>query len=200
MKLTHLLPFLILLFSFTSVAQKKTVDVDTITYEMDTVQSYVAWECDKHFGIVPLKNGHIQVVNQAVVAGRFVLNMDSLKDLDIDYKLMRKTLQNTLTSNFFFDVANFPTAEFILDYVEPLSNNNFQVSGDLRVKDIVNCTHFKSKITFDTKAFRATSDTFNVDRTQYGITIYSPHEATNDQSVIVSDEIHFVVHLFGKRE
>ncbi|RLD90445.1 MAG: hypothetical protein DRJ09_04275 [Bacteroidetes bacterium] len=191
---------LFMLLSLTSVTQNKTVSIDTVTYEMDTVKSYVAWACDKHYGIVPLKSSHVQVVNQAVVAGSFVLNMDSLKDLDIDYTLMRKTLHNTLKSAFFFDVAHFPTAEFILDYAEPLGNNYFQVSGNLQVKDIVDCIQFKSKITFDETVFTATSDTFDVDRTKYGITIYSPDEADDDQSVVVSNEIYFVVHLIGKRE
>ncbi len=200
MRSVTFLPIFILLLTLSSVAQNKINGVDTVTYKMDTVQSYLAWSCDKHYGMVPLKSGQVRVVNQAVVAGNFVVNMDSLKDLDIDYMLMRKTLHNTLKSAFFFDVANFPTAEFILDYAEPLGNNYFEVSGDLRVKDIVNCIHFKSKITFDEKTFSAVSDTFDVDRTQYGITIYSPNEAANDQSVVVSDEIHFVVHLTGKRE
>lgn len=200
MKSISFLPIFMLLLTFSSVAQKKINDVDTITYDMDTVQSYLSWSCDKHYGIVPLKSGKIQVVKQAVVAGSFVVNMDSLKDLDIDYMLMRETLHNTLKSGFFFDVANFPTAEFVLDYAEPVENNYFQISGDLRVKDIVNCIHFKSKIMFDEKAFSAISDTFDVDRTQYGITIYSPEEAADDQSVVVSDEIHFVVHLSGKRK
>ena len=200
MKSISFLPIFMLLLTFSSVAQKKINDVDTITYDMDTVQSYLSWSCDKHYGIVPLKSGKIQVVRQAVVAGSFVVNMDSLKDLDIDYMLMRETLHNTLKSGFFFDVANFPTAEFVLDYAEPVENNYFQISGDLRVKDIVNCIHFKSKIMFDEKAFSAISDTFDVDRTQYGITIYSPEEAADDQSVVVSDEIHFVVHLSGKRK
>ena len=200
MKSISFLPIFMLLLTFSSVAQKKINDVDTITYDIDTVQSYLSWSCDKHYGIVPLKSGKIQVVRQAVVAGSFVVNMDSLKDLDIDYMLMRETLHNTLKSGFFFDVANFPTAEFVLDYAEPVENNYFQISGDLRVKDIVNCIHFKSKIMFDEKAFSAISDTFDVDRTQYGITIYSPEEAADDQSVVVSDEIHFVVHLSGKRK
>jgi len=200
MRLVISLSLFLLMFSLTSMAQNKLAKVDTLTYEMDTEQSYLAWSCDKHYGVVPLKSGEIQVVKKAVVAGSFVVNMDSLKDIDIDYMLMRKTLHNTLKSSFFFDVAKFPTAEFVLDYAEPVGNNYFQVSGDLRVKDIVNCIHFKSKIMFDEKAFSAISDTFDVDRTQYGITIYSPGEADDDQSVVVSDEIHFVVHLSGKRK
>jgi polyisoprenoid-binding protein YceI len=138
-------------------------------------------------------------VENIIVAGNLVVKMDSLKDLDIDYTLMRETLHNTLKSSFFFDVANYPTADFTLDYVEPLGKNRYAVSGDLSIKDIVNCIHFKSKIRFDKKIFSAISDTFDVDRTQYGITLYSPGEAADDNSVVVSNEIHFVVHITGKR-
>lgn len=187
----------LLMYATAAIAQNDFVASDTIYYEIDTVKSYLAWSCDSHNGIVPLKSGEVKVVDNMIVAGNFVVKMDSLKDLDIDYTLMRETLHNTLKSNFFFDVANYPTADFTLDYVEPLGKSRYAVSGDLKIKGIVNCIHFKSKITFDKKIFSATTDTFDVDRTQYGITIYSPGEAVDDNSVVVSDEIHFVVHLTG---
>ncbi len=189
----------LLMFATVAIAQNDYVAGDTIYYEIDTVKSYLAWSCDSHNGMVPLKSGEVKVVENIIVAGNFVVKMDSLKDLDIDYTLMRETLHNTLKSSFFFDVANYPTADFTLDYVEPLGKNRYAVSGDLSIKDIVNCIHFKSKIRFDKKIFSAISDTFDVDRTQYGITLYSPGEAADDNSVVVSNEIHFVVHITGKR-
>ena len=189
----------LLMYATVAIAQNYYVAGDTIYYEIDTVKSYLAWSCDSHNGMVPLKSGEVKVVENIIVAGNFVVKMDSLKDLDIDYTLMRETLHNTLKSSFFFDVANYPTADFTLDYVEPLGKNRYAVSGDLSIKDIVNCIHFKSKIRFDKKIFSAISDTFDVDRTQYGITLYSPGEAADDNSVVVSNEIHFVVHITGKR-
>jgi len=189
----------LLMYATIAIAQNDYVAGDTIYYEIDTVKSYLAWSCDSHNGMVPLKSGEVKVVENIIVAGNFVVKMDSLKDLDIDYTLMRETLHNTLKSSFFFDVANYPTADFTLDYVEPLGKNRYAVSGDLSIKDIVNCIHFKSKIRFDKKIFSAISDTFDVDRTQYGITLYSPGEAADDNSVVVSNEIHFVVHITGKR-
>ncbi len=196
-KKANSLLILLLLYTVTVMAQTNYAANDTITYEIDTVNSYLVWSCDSHYGTVPLKKGVVKVISNTIVAGSFFVKMDSLKDLDIDYLLMRKTLHNTLKSHFFFDVANYPTADFVLDYAEPIGENRYAVSGDLKIKGIVNCIQFNSKITFDNKSFSATSDTFEIDRTQYGITIYSPAEAVDDNSVVVSNEIRFVVHLKG---
>ncbi len=195
-----LLAFVFSFFAFTlaCAGQNMSSAQDTVSYVMDT-SSYLAWSCDKHYGVVPLKSGVLKMVNGQPVEGNFVILMDSLKDKDIDYKLMRETLHNTLKSQFFFDVKNYPTVDFRLDYAEPAGKNTFNVSGDLKIKGVVNCIRFKSTIHADGKKLTAVSDKFFIDRTQYGITIYSESEAVDDNSVIVSDEIYFVVHLFGTR-
>ncbi len=198
MKLLFAFVFSFFAFVVVSAGQNIPSAQDTVSYVMDT-SSYLNWSCDSHYGIVPLKSGVLKIVNGQPVEGNFVILMDSLKDSDIDYKLMRETLHNTLKSKFFFDVANYPTVEFRLDYAEPAGKNTFNVSGDLKIKDIVNCIQLKSTIHADEEKLTAVSDKFFIDRTQHGITIYSKSEAVDDNSVIVSDEIYFVVHLFGTR-
>ncbi len=194
--------FLVLLLfvpalSFQGISQPEHAAGDTLVYEVDTAGSYLSWSCDKHFGSVPLKSGELKVLNDKPVGGKFVILMDSLKDLDIDYKLMRETLHNTLKSKFFFDVVNYPVADFDIDYIQPLGKERYQVTGNLTIKGVVNCIGFKSTVHIDGKKFSAVSDKFFIDRTQYGITIYSQSEAVDDNSVIVSDEIYFVIHLSG---
>lgn len=181
-------------------AQVKNASNDTAVYIIDTTNSYLSWSCDTHYGVVPLKSGYLKLINGIPVDGDFVILMDSLKDQDIDYKLMRETLHNTLKSKFFFDVSNYPTVDFQLDYAEQTGKDTYKISGNLKIKGVVNCIHFNSVIHVDGKKISISSDKFSIDRTQYGITIYSKKEADDDNSVIVSDEIYFVVHLNGVRK
>ncbi len=191
--------FIILLIPRFGISQKMMAPSDTTIYTMDTINSYLRWSCDNHHGTLLLKRGALKTVGETLVSGNFVINMDSLKDLDIENELIRKTLYNTLKSEFFFDVKKYHTATFSIDYVEPLGNSNFKITGDLQIKGVINCIQFQSNITFDKKELTATSEKFFIDRTHWGITIYSKQMSTSDDSVIVSDEIYFVVHLVGYR-
>lgn len=62
---------------------------------------------------------------------------------------------------------------------------------------MVNCVQFTSKISYSDNQFIALSDTFSIDRTKWGITIYSQEEATSDESVIVSNDIEFTLYIKG---
>ncbi len=188
--------FLLLFLFFLPNAEAETGD--TVLIVIDTLKSRVDWKCDKHYGFVPLKSGTIKLVDGNIAGGSFVMNMDSLKDSDITYDLMRKTLHNTLRSQFFFDTEKYPVSEFYIDYAEPEGNDRFRITGDLIIKGIDNCISFDAKIIRRKPYFKAVTDTFFIDRTQWGITIYSKEEAEDENSVIVSDEIYFVIHLTGK--
>jgi hypothetical protein len=173
---------------------------DISVFAVDTVKSYIEWFCDSHNGIVPFKSGTITTVGNKITAGYFIINMDSLQDKDITYELMRQTLHNTLKSKFFFDVKNFPTSTFVLDYAVNLGKNRYKITGDLWIKGIVNCIDFKTKLTINGNTLTAESEKFFIDRTRWGITIYSKQEATSDDSVIVSDEIYFIIHIIAKKQ
>lgn len=200
MKPLFLSLFIILLMPRFGISQKMMPPSDTTTYTMDTIHSYLRWSCDKHHGTLLLKRGVLKTMGETLISGNFTINMDSLRDLDIENELIRKTLYNTLKSKFFFDVKKYHTATFSIDYAEPLGNNNFKITGDLQIKGITNCIQFQSNITFGKKELTATSENFFIDRTHWGITIYSQQMATSDDSVIVGDEIYIVVHLVGNKQ
>jgi polyisoprenoid-binding protein YceI len=162
---------------------------------VDTAASYIYWHCDSHHGSVPLKEGVVTMQGDRLLDGTFVILMDSIHDEDIDYELMRKTLNNTLRSEFFFDVKNFPLAEFQVYDAEKKQNDHYHIMGDLTVKGIVKCIEFDTKIEHSKHLFQAVSDTFKINRLDWGIDIYSKAKAENDESVIISDSIDFVVHV-----
>jgi polyisoprenoid-binding protein YceI len=192
----HIATSILILFFISGKAQQ----ADTLVFIMDTTESYVAWNCDSHHGTVPLQSGIIKIADGEIVSGNFKLKMDSIKDLDIDYPLMRHTLENTLRSEFFFDVEHYPVADFNIDYTIPAEKNKVLIAGDLWIRGLVNCIDFESKIVYDQQQFTAVSDSFKINRINWNITIYSKQEAKSEEAVIVSDDIGFVIHLKGYKK
>lgn len=205
-KIFILIPILALMsFTFApeyvgKLLKKQKQTYDTITYLVDTLKSKINWRCDVHRGYVLLKSGEIKVVNNEVVAGYVIVKMDSIIDEDIDYELMRLTLQNVLKSETFFDVKNYPETKFLIDHSGKTTDSTFFVQGDLMILGIVNCVGFNYQINFQGDNLIIHSDEFNINRLYWGITSYSQHVANSDKSYIVSDEIDFVIHLTAQKK
>ena len=115
--LFSILFFLLLLFGGTVVYAVENQN-DTTYYSINTDSSKVEWACDLHHGYILLENGKLSLVKNEIVAGEFKICMESITDLDIDYDLMRETLQNTLKSIEFFNTAKYHYSSFNIDYVD----------------------------------------------------------------------------------
>jgi len=105
-------------------------------YDLDTGKSILTWFCVTHTGYVKFKEGRVGVVNGEIVVANFDLCMDSIRDTDIDYFLMRETLVNTLKSFDFFDIKKYPISSFQLTHLKKGEGSFYQAAGDLKIKDI----------------------------------------------------------------
>ena len=168
---------------------------DTLLYSVDTSKSIIYWKCDAHNGSVLLKEGTLKVLDNKLIDGSFTILMDSLHDIEIDYDLMRKTLENTLKSNFFFDTKNFPFSYFDIYYVKSLNDNRYEIEGNLELLGIKNCIRFPATINIKNDTITAVTDTFQIDRTDWGNFSYSKDFVQSDDSFIVSDSINFQIKL-----
>ena len=195
-----LLIFIPLFSSAFADAAPQSPENDTLTYHIDTLKSRVFWKCDIHHGYVLLKGGTVKVVDNKIVSGEFIMKMDSIVDLDIDYYLMKGTLENVLRSDVFFDVQHFPEASFRLEQADKISGNAFQITGDLTIKGIENCIQFNSDIEFKKDSLIISSKEFSINRLYWGITAYSAHVASSDKNFVVSDNVDFRIFLVLYRE
>ena len=145
-------------------------------------------------------SGYISTYNDEIVAGRFVICMESIIDIDIDnYELMRITLENTLKSIEFFNTPIFHHSFFDFDYVEK-SEKGYYITGELELMGIAQCIDFDSEFEFNDNNLIIISDSIIINRTHWGITSMSKDDAKSDQSFIVPDEIGIVVHLVAIHE
>jgi hypothetical protein len=103
-------------------------------YVSDTSVSNVAWNCGPHYGCVQLDSGYLNVIDNKIVNGKFVIDLSSLYVEDIEHELLRLTLANVIKSHEFFDAPNFPNFVFSIDKLEELSTNEYNVVGQLTLK------------------------------------------------------------------
>ncbi len=167
-------------------------------YKVNTKLSKLFWKCDIHNGYVLIKSGSVFFRDNQPVKGQVVMLMDSIIDKDIDYRLMRLTLQNVLKSDVFFDVVKFPEATFNIVQSKKLSSDKYEITGFLSIKGITNKIQFFVHVIKQNNIIKIISVPFKINRLEWGLKSYSSKSATDDQNFIVSDNIQFkfILYLF----
>lgn len=124
------------LFAFVAFAnntvEKKKIDIKN---------SKIEWEGEKmtgsHNGTIQLKEGFLLMENNELVGGEFIVDMTTIKVLDLTGEDKQK-LEGHLSSDDFFGVKNHPTAKLVFKSVAKKSNSVYGVSGDLTIKGKTN--------------------------------------------------------------
>jgi hypothetical protein len=167
-----------------------------VTYSIDTAASVVWWWCDLHKGYLMLDRGKVVFKKNKLAEGEFDICMESITDTDIDYELMRITLENTLKSADFLDTPKYHYSKFIIDHVDYRNDSAF-ITGDLTFLGVTKCISFMAKVTVENDSVFAQTEKITIDRTDYGNTAMSKEDAKSDKSFIVPDEIIIAIDLKG---
>lgn len=130
MKAISLLLSLVLLVSIETFSQKLSVD---------PVRSKIEWTGKKivgnsHNGELKLKSGQLELKNDQIVKGNFIVDMTSLTNLDLEDKDYNAKLVGHLKSDDFFSVEKYPTATFNVKKSTRFVNNKATVTGDITIK------------------------------------------------------------------
>ena len=122
---------LIFLFTIVSFSQEMNVDI---------TNSKIGWLGKKitgqHNGFINLKSGVLKMDSGQLVGGSFVVEMSTIKNIDLEGGSKEK-LEKHLNSSDFFDTENFPTSTLIITNVMVSDEDNtYEVKGDLTIKGI----------------------------------------------------------------
>ncbi len=168
-----------------------------IIYAVDTVESQISWYCGNHYGCIKPESGYVSLVEGKISSGSFNIDMNTIHDDDIvDNDMLRATLDNVLKSEDFFDSKAFPYSVFTIMETRKIDNNNYIVSGILKIKDKANDIRFDSEIFIDEDRFVVQSQIINIDRTKWGINIYSKkHDPKGRDAMVVPDIISLKIYL-----
>ncbi len=148
------------------------------SHSINLLKSKLDWTgrniASTHYGTLNLSAGELQVQNGWPVSGNFTVDMNSLEDLDIPDSKLRQVLVHHLKSDDFFDVEQFPTAQFNLSQIKMLPDSrpgspNSQLTGELILKGVRNQLSFPGIIAVVGDGLLAADAHFDIDRTRWNV-------------------------------
>lgn len=161
----------------TAVKEVKTVENPISSYKANVAASTVTWEGFKpgssHKGDIKIQNGLFDIDNGVLKAGEFTIDMTSLNSLDLEAGKGKEKLEGHLKGADFFDVTKFPTAKFVITSSE-VKGDKIHITGNLTLKNITKSITIPVTINQNddgTASFK--SESFGVDRTEFGVTYSS---------------------------
>lgn len=180
------------------VKEEVKVEKTAVVNNVDLAASMLTWKGTKptgaHNGTVGLKEGSLQIENGALTGGTFVVDMSSIKNLDIKDAEKSASLVGHLTSADFFDIAKYPTSTFVITSVEN-KEGALAVTGNLTIKDVTKSITIPASLTDADGVVTFQSEKFNIDRADFNVKYGSKKFFDNLKNKFIDDlvEMSFVV-------
>lgn len=168
------------------------------TYQVDTYESRLEWKGRKvtgsHNGILMIQSGELIVEEGQLIGGSFVMDMTTIRVLDLTNRNMNEKLLNHLKSDDFFSVQAYPTSSFTITSTTPKQGNAYTITGDLSIKGTTSQVTFDAMVDIAEDAASATA-TITYDRTVYDIQYGSGSFFSNLGDNMINDEVEMTVNL-----
>ena len=132
--------FILSFFIISNLLINNTVFAEKI--QIDTAKSHLTWLGKKlgedHGGVISLKSGFIEIDDEELTGGEFVIDMNSIENTDIESPTYKKKLEDHLKADDFFNVAKFPEGKFVVKRVKnaKIPTNEALIIGELTIKGI----------------------------------------------------------------
>ena len=165
---------------------------------VDLTASVLNWKGAKptgeHNGTVTLKSGGILIELGVITAGEFVVDMNTITDLDMKGKPGAGKIEGHLKSADFFEVEVYPTAKFVITKIEE-NGNKLDVTGNLNIKDVTKSITIPATFSEVDGIYVFKSDNFNIDRADFNVKYKSKKFFDNLKDKFVNDlvELSFEV-------
>ena len=183
------------------VEEKVTDPVNS--YNVNVAESTITWKGDKaigggHNGTIGLEKGLFDVENGLVKAGEFTIDMNSISCTDLEAGKGKEKLEGHLKAADFFDVEKFPTAKFEVASSE-VKEGKLHITGNLTIKDVTKSITVPVTLTENGNDITLKSDTFMVDRTDFGVKYGSGKFFDNLKDKAINDLIEFSFELKARK-
>lgn len=194
MKKIRLIIFTIAFAAFSFVSQSLFAQENFKVNVEDTSLNWKGYKpTGSHTGTIALASGNIVIKNNKLTGGSFVANMNTIKDVDGSAKL-----EGHLKSADFFDVAIYPTAKFDITKSE-IKGTKIYVTGNMTIKGITKQLTFPATLTVNKDNATLTSDTFQIDRTDFNVKYQSKTFFTELKEKFINDDFDFQVTIVAKK-
>ncbi len=174
---------------------------------VDVKQSAIYWKGFKpggsHHGSLGIKSGELFVENNQLKSGSFVIDMNSIADIDLTDNAMKEKLVGHLKSPDFFDAAKYPESKFTITKVEELQNQpnamTHRISGNLQMKGVEKNITFDAKVSQEGDIYKATTAAFSIDRTQWGVNYGSKNVFKNLADSFINDDMEISITIVTQK-
>jgi polyisoprenoid-binding protein YceI len=177
-----------------------------VNIKLDINESEVYWKGSKisyfHDGIVNLKWGYLAIDHGKVAGGEFVIDMNTITCTDIEKDKKRKNFEDHLKNEDFFNVEKFPTAKLVITKAQKKTNNKYEITADLTIKEQTHSIEFDADIFIKPNKNTVTGISYEasaeiiIDRTKWGV-VYKSGSYFKDlvANKAINDEIEFKIKL-----
>ena len=157
----------------TAVKEAVKVEVNVAALNnVDTAISVLTWIGNKptgsHNGTVAIKSGALLVEEGVLKGGEFVIDMNTITNLDMAGSDGAGKIEGHLKAADFFDIAVYPTSKFVITNVEEVEGK-LAVTGNLQIKDVTKSITIPAMISVEGGVTTFKSDVFNVDRADFNV-------------------------------
>lgn len=178
--------------------QEVKTNLNFVADNVDVTASVLNWKGTKplgaHNGTVALKSGNLDVKNGTIIGGVFVVDLTTIKNLDMAGSDGAGKIEGHLKGADFFDVEKFPTAKFTITSVK-INGGKLAVTGNLQIKDVTKSITIPAIITKEKDVTVFTSEVFNINRADFNVKYGSKSFFDNLKDKFIDDimEMSFVV-------
>ena len=171
--------------------------MESVKYIANATESSIEWTgfkpTGKHNGTINVESGVFTVNNGKIESGSFLIDMNSIVDLDIpaDDENNAK-LVGHLKSADFFDVEKFPNAAFEVTGFEEKDGKSL-LSGNLTLKEKKNNVTFPVTVNSGEDSFTMTSEVFTIDRSKWDVKYGSKSFFDNLGDKFINDDIELKI-------
>jgi polyisoprenoid-binding protein YceI len=193
-----------------TISEKQDATAETgQTFQVDTADSYVKFTGNgvgkNHPGKFDLASGTVAIEGNQITGGQFVIDIKSM-DMEQREEMFQTKLKPHLLSGDFFDAEKFGTAKFEITQVEPykpdgktpsiVDGANFNISGNLTLKDVTKNITFPARVDLDGNALKAKAN-FDIDRRQWQMN-YGNDKTLGDK--FISETVNIELDLKAKKQ
>ena len=177
------------------------------TLQVDLVNSQINWIGRKvtgeHSGTLNLSGGWVVLDKNSINSGKFIFDMASISNTDIESPEWKQKLEDHLKSEDFFHTDSFPHAILEIKDRQSLiienSKKSDQILADLTIRGITHEIKFPLDLTQSQNNFNA-EGSVDIDRTLYNIQYKSRKffDELGDKLIYDNFTVQFMVQTKGK--
>ena len=183
----------------TLITANDTLFVDIENSDIDWIGRKVTGE---HTGTLNLAEGWVIIQEDSIIGGKFIFDMTSIQNTDIESLEWKEKLEKHLMAEDFFFADSFPHATLEIknhrQTIDDKSENIDQIIADLTIRGITHEISFPLQISRDNYIFNAEGN-INVNRTLFNIKYKSGtfFEDLGDRMIYDDFTVQFLVQTKG---